>query len=387
MTAANEYKKYDAIIIGGGFYGCSIALFLKEHFGMQKILVLEKENEILKRASLYNQARVHGGYHYPRSFITAFRSRKNFHQFVSIFNDCIDDTFIKLYAIARRNSYVTAPQFVRFCREIEAPLNPARWQYERLFARNLVDSVFEVEEFAFDAVKLRERLMQNMQDASVELQVKSTVVKVESQTDGSATQLVTIEEREDTRKLSANAVFDCTYAGLNELKACQIQLKFELAEMALIKVPDELSKIGVTIMDGPFFSVMPFPSRNLHSLSHVRYTPRLSWTSDESVDKDAELKRARESSCAQYMMRDAAKFIPALGESIVEESMYEIKTLLVKNELDDGRPILFNRPDAAARYYCVLGGKIDNIFDIYEQLKATDLSLTEKIDTTDTTKA
>jgi glycine/D-amino acid oxidase-like deaminating enzyme len=292
---------------------------------------------------------------------------------VSTFDDCIDSSFIKLYAIARRNSYVAAPQFVRFCKEIEAPLTPARWQYERLFSRNLIDSVFEVEEYAFDAIKLRNRLLQAIEDSHVELQLNATVEAVSTDKDDNNIQSIAYRQANQSHHVKARAVFDCTYAGLNELKSCQIPLKFEIAEMALVKVPDELKNLGITVMDGPFFSVMPFPSRQLHSLSHVRYTPRMSWTGDETIDREAELKKAKETSFAQYMLRDAAKFLPSLGEAIIEDSMFEIKALLVKNELDDGRPILFNKPDPKAQYYCILGGKIDNIFDIYEKLKTIDL--------------
>ena len=32
--------------------------------------------------------------------------------------------------------------------------------------------------------------------------------------------------------------------------------------MALVEAPPELDGLGVTVMDGPFFSMMPFPSRD-----------------------------------------------------------------------------------------------------------------------------
>lgn len=37
--------KYDCIVIGGGFYGCMLALELHQKF--KKILILEKENDIV----------------------------------------------------------------------------------------------------------------------------------------------------------------------------------------------------------------------------------------------------------------------------------------------------------------------------------------------------
>lgn len=67
----------DAVIIGGGFYGSAIAVYLAKQRGFKHIVLVEREDSLLKRASHNNQARVHNGYHYPRSFTTAYRSRVN----------------------------------------------------------------------------------------------------------------------------------------------------------------------------------------------------------------------------------------------------------------------------------------------------------------------
>src|ERR1700730_6375477 len=106
------HEEYDAIIIGGGFYGCSLALALAPR--LPRILILEREPDILLRASYANQARVHNGYHYPRSLLTAMRSRVNFPLFVEKFADCVDSGFDNYYAVARAFSKVTAQQFRRF---------------------------------------------------------------------------------------------------------------------------------------------------------------------------------------------------------------------------------------------------------------------------------
>ncbi|MCI5763058.1 MAG: FAD-dependent oxidoreductase, partial [Actinobacillus porcinus] len=63
-----------AVIIGGGFYGVNIALYLSQYKNIKDIVILEKEAQLLSRASYVNQARIHNGYHYPRSFTTAYRS-------------------------------------------------------------------------------------------------------------------------------------------------------------------------------------------------------------------------------------------------------------------------------------------------------------------------
>src|SRR6516225_11463008 len=58
----------EAIVIGGGFYGCETALELKR-LGFGRIVLVEREPGLLRRASFVNQARVHNGYHYPRAYM------------------------------------------------------------------------------------------------------------------------------------------------------------------------------------------------------------------------------------------------------------------------------------------------------------------------------
>jgi glycine/D-amino acid oxidase-like deaminating enzyme len=58
MTAGNTLYA----VIGGGFYGCAIAVFLAECGGA--VTLLEAHDDLLLRASYNNQARLHGGYHY-----------------------------------------------------------------------------------------------------------------------------------------------------------------------------------------------------------------------------------------------------------------------------------------------------------------------------------
>ncbi|MCR6652802.1 MAG: FAD-dependent oxidoreductase [Cellvibrionaceae bacterium] len=140
----------DAVVIGGGFYGCAIAIYLKQVRGLKSVLLVEQEKDILQRASYTNQARVHNGYHYPRSFTTAYRSRVNMPRFVVDWRDAVKKDFTKIYAIARKNSKVTAKQFERFCFEVGAKLVPAPQEYNCLFESRLIEASYLVEEYAFD---------------------------------------------------------------------------------------------------------------------------------------------------------------------------------------------------------------------------------------------
>ena len=52
------------------------------------------------------------------------------------------------------------------------------------------------------------------------------------------------------------------------------------------------------------------------------------------------------------------------------ESKYEIKTVLLQNESDDGRPILYHRDSSQSRIVTIMGGKLDNIYDLFTLMNA-----------------
>ncbi len=150
---------FDVVIIGGGFYGLRIALFLRESLGLRSVLVLEKEREVMNRASYVNQARVHNGYHYPRSILTAYRSRVNFPDFVDEYRDAVVDDFTHYYAISRRLSKVNARQFELFCDRVGAFYAPAAPSVAAMFSPATVEKVYRVTEPAFNSRILRDLLL------------------------------------------------------------------------------------------------------------------------------------------------------------------------------------------------------------------------------------
>jgi glycine/D-amino acid oxidase-like deaminating enzyme len=366
-----EESSQDAVIIGGGFYGAAIAIYLAKQRGFKHIVLVEREPALLTRASYNNQARVHNGYHYPRSFTTAYRSRINLPKFVRDWPEAVKQDFTKLYAIARHYSKVTAKQFERFCREIGARIQPAEPALKALFEPRLIEDVFLVDEYAFDATKLASWAARELEECGVEIRLESRVTAISN--GPNRTLQVAIEpDRGAEELLTSRYVFNCTYSGLNQFKGdfpgTQTGLKQEITEMALMQAPPALAGLGITVMDGPFFSMMPFPARGLHTLSHVRYTPHLHWNDEQGIDPYQKLKDYERATRVDRMVRDVGRYLPAVLDAKYVESLFEVKTILVKNEGDDGRPILFEKHPELPGCYSVLGGKIDNIYDVWKKL-------------------
>lgn len=358
-------KTYNIAVVGGGFFGSMLAL-QQATYG-KKVVLFEAERDLLTRASFVNQARVHGGYHYPRSFLTASRSRANLKKFVHLFQNAIDSTFTKLYAIAR-NSAVTADQFRRVCERIDAPLRLASEKNLRLFNSDRVEGVFEVEEFAFNAEELRKILLTRLLDSNVKVITESRVDSIAKTDHGEISLRVSAE----TDAYTVHETWICAYSAINEiLRKSQlplIELKHELAEICLVHPPPELAHTGVTIMDGPYFSIMPFPAKRLHSFTHVRYTPHASWTAEEEVDSGhSRFHRTNKPISAFHKMQsDATRFLPVISGVDYAESLWETKCLLPRSESNDSRPILLKQNHGMNGLHVVLGGKIDNVFDVLD---------------------
>jgi glycine/D-amino acid oxidase-like deaminating enzyme len=341
MTTAQR-----AIVIGAGFYGLRIALHLRT-LGFARVTVLEREATVMERASLNNQARVHNGYHYPRSILTGYRSHLQLPTFAAEFADAMVDNFEHLYAIARRLSKVNA----------------------RPFDSRMVEAVFRVREPGFDSRILRGLLLARIaEDSGIEIRTSVDVLTVSALADDR----VSVSTHQGD--LDADVVLSATYSGINVLHRRsgipQVPLQHEVTEMALVQMPASLEKTAVTVMDGPFFSMMPFPSRGLHTLSHVRYTPHRRWVDGQGEDHDPEvvLEASRDESRFGNMRADVTRFMPALGNLQRTDSLLEVKTVLTRSDEDDSRPILFLPHHGVHNYTCIMGSKLDNIYDVLQEL-------------------
>jgi len=359
-------------IIGGGFYGLSIALYLYDNLGVKEITIFEKEPETMSRASYVNQARVHNGYHYPRSVLTAYRSAVNFPRFVEQYKSAIISDFNKYYAITKQLSKVSAEQFRRFAEKIGADIQPADGNVVELFNQAYIDKVFKVKEYAFDSHKLRDLLLDEIRKREgITLHTEEQVELLEEACGG-------VQVTTNRNKYTSDKVIGCTYSSINTLHRASglplINLKHEVAEMCLVRLPKQLRDFSITVMDGPFFSIMPFPSKNLWTLSHVRYTPHESWIDNAKtpIDRRNPHKYLSETPLTtnyKQMYNDVIRYIPALKDMEYVESIVEVKTVLVKSEGDDSRPILFRADHGIPNYICVMGGKLDNIYDVFEALE------------------
>lgn len=330
----------------------------------------------MAHASFHNQARVHQGYHYPRSVLTALRSRETFERFVAEFPDSVYRDFDKYYLIGKHLGKVSSSQFYNFFRRIGCPITRADGKIFDLVNKNYISDCFLTKEFAFDSTCLKHQLLDRLASTGAELFLNHKAIKVQ-RGEGRELLLTVEDKNKEIKMFSAQNIFNCTYSGLNLIpfasRLSVIPLKHELTEMVLVNVPEEISHMGITVMCGPFFSVMPFPAVRdngvpVHSFSHVRYTPHYEWYDSKDTLGYAHLKD-QQNSAWTYMLKDASRYMPILENCKFKRSLWEIKTVLPRSEVDDSRPILAKFNYGLEGFHCIMGGKIDNIYDAVESVK------------------
>jgi len=369
--------RYDYIIIGAGIYGAYASLLLGKK-GM-RIAVIEVETQPLQRASFINQARVHNGYHYPRSVSTALKSSQYYKRFNKDFGFAINKKFKKIYAISKYDSLTNSTQFSNFCRQVDIPaeeINP-----NKFFIEGFVEAAFETDEFTYDAHLIRKWYLEEVNKLKNVTLYLQTAIHSVCQNDGDFN--VKLQNGEH---ISSSIVINATYASINQIHELfnvpAFKTKYELCEVILIKPGRRLSDIGITLMDGPFFSIMPFGMTGYHSLTSVSFTPHETSISElpsfscQSLRGDCSIQLLQNcNNCSvrpvtewANIQQQVRKYLKSEYDFSYEYSLFTVKTLLNSSEIDDSRPTVIRSLTNHPTFISVLSGKFNTIYDLEEIL-------------------
>ena len=372
-------QQYDKIIIGAGLYGLYAARFCAAKG--ERVLVLEYDDAPFKRATYINQARVHMGYHYPRSLTTAIKSAGYFKRFVEEFGFCIHDRFEQIYATSDKFSWTNAKQFQEFCNAADImcrEVAPSGY-----FKTGMCDGAFLTQEYTYDAMILRDFFNSELKDnPNVEMKFNARIEKIVKEGKLFHIQLL------DGTAFETSYVLNASYASVNQvidkvegIEKQFFDIKYELCEIILCHPSEALENTGITVMDGPFFSIMPFGKTGLHSLTAVTFTPHV--TSYEkkptfACQNGTECTSTSLGNCSEcihkpgsawpYMSHLADKYMKPEYAYTYDSSLYSMKPILKSSEVDDSRPTAIKILSQEPVFISVLSGKINTVYDLDEYL-------------------
>ncbi len=370
--------EFDKIIFGAGLYGLYAALYCARKG--QRVLVLEYEDAAFKRASYINQARVHMGYHYPRSYSTAIKSAGYFNRFNKDYGFCVLDKFEQIYATSTTFSWSNAEQFRQFCKAADIrceEVSPSRY-----FKEGYCDGAFLTEEYTYDAQILKDYFLEELKKyPKCEILYGCRLTNIENK---GTTYEITLQ---DGAKYTSSFILNATYASVNQIQGMlgfdMFKIKYELCEIILCNINEYLRNTGLTVMDGPFFSIMPFGKTRFHSLTAVAFTPHV--TCKEALPKFSCQKRskgfcspknlgncndcpAKPESAWPYMSKLAHKYMRDNLLFNYDHSLYSMKPILLASEINDSRPTVIRTFSDKPTFVSVLSGKINTVYDLDEIL-------------------
>lgn len=374
--------KTDCVIIGAGLYGLYSALYCARK--KRKVCVLECDKTAFSRATYINQARVHMGYHYPRSLSTAEKSAHYFRRFVEDFSFCINGSFEQIYAISSSFSWTNAEQFQKFCKSVDIPCE--KLECEKYFRDECVEGAYRTKEYTYDAEMLRDYFLCFLAEFSnVSIYYN---VQIESISRESGMFRINCS---DGKTYMTPFLLNAAYAATNiisKIAGCELfKIKYELCEIILCSAGNKLCDKGITVMDGPFFSIMPFGKTGYHSLTSVTFTPHETSFS-ELPEFDCQKRNGSELKCGggytlgncnlcslkprsawDYMAGLAKKYIKPEYDFHYVKSLFSVKPVLADAEIDDSRPTVIRVLSRNPVYIAVLSGKINTVYDLDEVLE------------------
>lgn len=370
-----QIEAFDFAIFGGGLFGSYAALYLSQK-GL-KVVLIEKEKHLFSKASIVNQARLHGGYHYPRSVATAIMSDDNKARFTEDHRPFINFSFEKYYAIDRYGSLTDAAQFQRFCDYVKIPCRKID-KHPHISQRRL-EALFLTEEYSFDPILIAQYYQAKV-EASKGIEIKRATIVQQAEIKGGRWKLDYKQLGGRKGSILVDQVVNATYAASNAVNQLfgleSIDLMHEISEMVLLSAP-VLGDLGLTVMDGQFASLMPYGKSGLLSLSSVAYTHhKVSYQKQATfscqkenlactpnLPENCNYCPVRPTSNKQKMMQQMRQYFKTAVDFHYFCSLFTIKSKLRANAIDDGRPteikILHKNPP----FYCIFAGKINSIYE------------------------
>ena len=341
----------NVLIVGGGLFGCTIAIELaKKH----NVTMIEKNADIMLEASLANHNRLHFGYHYPRSAKTARQCLDGLLAFMMHYPRAAVTDFPNYYAIANDGSFVSANEFAKFCDDVGIYYTEEYPEHEYL-AREYLQACFRVREPIFNYQLLKNSVLSALSTSGVTVLLESEVSGAKQT--GSGEYMVTVSGTTGSETIFAEKVINATYANLNEVNRLfgvrPRELRFEYCMIPIFK--RKHSDMGLTVMDGAYCTIMPHAGNPGHSLL---------WHVDASVySHSANVKnlrlpkdKAETDAVCDSIYKMSSRWMPFLAD-VEPVDFFATPKAVEENKFDARTSEVVEYPEAP-NLLSVLGGKI-----------------------------
>lgn len=334
----------DIFIIGGGIFGLTASIVLGE--AGYNVTLVEKEFDLMRGASLVNQNRVHYGFHYPRSISTCQEALKGLSSFENYYGNSINTKFEKYYAISKDGSKVTSDEFYKFSKSLDLEIEE-KWPTTQILNRKKIDSCWITKEPIFDYHSLKYISLERARKCKkIRIIRNCEVIGLEEDS------IILSNGYKKKFGLLVNATYSDISDVCEKLGTRNITGKFQLCILPLLKSSQTFPSFGVTVMDGPFCSLMPKGfEKNTFVLYHVIHS-----VNQEQLGSKKENWLPIIGYPEHDIINMSKEYFPILGQMKLHDSWITTRIVLPNQEIDDSRPTLVMKN--AEKIYTIFSGKL-----------------------------
>jgi len=338
----------DIIVIGGGIHGITVAIAAAEAGG--RVTLIDKNLELLNGTSGSTHNRAHMGYHYPRSVETAHECQKGLESYQKHYPEAL--IYPPGYYIIEKTSNTTTTEYESFCTKMGIP-SRIQWPSEEFLLRDRISAPFLVHEPIFNTVLLRAQLEKKYQRKGVA--VKNDAEVVESSPRTSDLFSLTVREGQRLSTYQADVVINATYSYANNVLGVfhlhEHMTRYRMQVTEVVVAQSALDIPPLTIMDGPFMSIMPYGGHDtqflVYDVEHSVADEKESYLHDDS--------RVYPSSW-ETMVQKGESYFPFMKELTYVESLWGSRPIPVDSATQSRKTRLV-RYDSSPGFYSLLEGK------------------------------
>lgn len=352
-----KQKHINVAVIGCGIFGAEVAI-QASLLGLT-CSVFEFKDDILHGASANNQNRLHLGFHYPRDIKTARQSIEGFELFKKRYPECIQDFSVNAYLIANQGSKTTYIDYLNFCDLLNIPYKKIHSEILPLEIRG-ADHGVSCNEVVYDVNILRDLVWNSLKYNSIDVQLNTTVKNIYKSNAGFCLNL-----KDQDLIINADVVINATYSNINYFTS-QLGYKidhslFEYTVVPIIEI--DLDRIGVTIMDGPYITLLPYgKSKNflLYSVEHSVIDKAISANIEPHwlYPKISPFSKINKADYIKKIMTFSQNFLPILNEARIIGFLEGPR--MVKPYIDHSDARTSNINIYENSYVTIYSGKIDH---------------------------
>jgi glycine/D-amino acid oxidase-like deaminating enzyme len=350
-----QRKPVKIAITGGGVFGAMSAIDLAENG--HAVTIFERLDGLLQGTSR-NANRLHLGFHYPRDSQTARQCALGYERFRCDFGAAVLPGVANAYFIANEGSLVSPEDFLAFCDDhglSYREINPARYR------AGMSEATLGVltDEVMYDPSILKGLVEDRLRDAGVSICCSTGIDHIERTDNGG---FVLVDS--GNGKHRADAIINCSYANLSRIGSHlgfeATNRQYEYIALPVIEFP-ERDIPSVTVLDGPFFGLLPLNSGGEILVYHVRHSV-VAREDSQLVDpawldpQTAPFATIDREDWLKTMFDEASRYMPELKRARVKGFREGPRMVLADVEDTDARPSIITHPEPG--YIEVFSGKV-----------------------------